>query len=161
MYVTVQSSLLIILRLPGVCWLEDPRGPPGGAAEQRAPWPGVQRDGTSSASLTSFPLHGGVGSEQNLQVIPEIHVHSNHSVDNASGAVSQGGNSTTVETPGLMEHGSGADGVRLPSYHQERSSLSPTSSPGWAPKRWRVPLVFWTRTSPLRTRCARAIGLSR
>ena len=90
MYVTVQSSLLIILRLPGVCWLEDPRGPPGGAAEQRAPWPGVQRDGTSSTSLTSFPLHGGVGSEQNLQALPEIHVHSNNSVDNASGAVSQG-----------------------------------------------------------------------
>ena len=76
MYVTVQSSLLIILRLPGVCWLEDPRGPPGGAAEQRAPWPGVQRDGTSSTSLTSFPLHGGVGSEQNLQALQEIHVHS-------------------------------------------------------------------------------------
>ena len=52
MYVTVQSSLLIILRLPGVCWLEDPRGPPGGAAEQRAPCPGVQRDGTNSTSLT-------------------------------------------------------------------------------------------------------------
>ena len=76
MYVTVQSSLLIILRLPGVCWLEDPRGPPGGAAEQRAPWPGVQRDGTSSTSLTFFPLHGGVGSEQNLQTLQEIHVHS-------------------------------------------------------------------------------------
>ena len=161
MYVTVQSSLLIILRLPGVCWLEDPRSSPAGAAEQRAPWPRVQRDGTSSTSLTSFPLHGGVGSKQNLQVLPEIHVHSNHSVDDASGAVSQCGNSTTDETPGLTEHSSRAGRVRLPSYHQERSSLSPTSSLGWAPKRWRVLLVFWTRTSPLRTRCARAIGLSR
>ena len=56
MYVTVQSSFLIILRLPGVCWLEDPRGPPGGAAEQRAPCPGVQRDGTSSTSLTQAGL---------------------------------------------------------------------------------------------------------
>ena len=158
MYVTVQSSLLIILRLLGVCWLENPRSSPGGAAVQRAPWPRVQRDGTSSTSLTSFPLHGGVGSEQNLQVLPGIHVHPNHSVDDASGAVSQGGNSTTDETPGLTEHGSRAGRVRLPSYHQERSSLSPTS---WAPKRWRVPLVLWTRTSPLRTRCARAIGLSR
>ena len=45
MCVTNQSTFLFILRLPVGHQQDDLRAPPGEAAEQQVPWPGVRQDG--------------------------------------------------------------------------------------------------------------------